>query len=513
MKTIKLRKLLRFGLALLGGSLFLWNCESNGELSIQENYQGYEPIEQSEAKITIDAIISNGGRLFQRGGSSLVIDNSSLHYTEVKNTNLSLPTFSANLNEKVNTKVFMVKKEGIIYTCLYHCIPLERDYKENDPFSGKIIITTIDGKFINGYKVEQGVFVSKYIKRIELSERARTMNPSDYDCTDYGTDFCDQELDEVNISSGGGGGGNTDSSGSGGINIVTNPISTQGWINLNLSGGSSGSGGGGGGGSNSDGGGSSDSSDDDMPLFPCDNPTPDGCEEDKIINNLTNECAHTIFEYIRNEKDISEFDTNQYFGSNLTFSGDILNLFDKSNQSNYIIGNGSLSGTNASTSSSPQTQNTTTILSNDYLKDATTLSIARTIIHESIHAYLNVKYYSYPDFQDKPFRLKLIKYAQDNGYTDYQRLHHEFMGQYVNAIASSLFQWDKTQNPRDIYHSWDYYYSMAFGGLFYKDSNGNLIDTDSFKELVPSQSDRNNIRAILKNEQDGNNAAKGKKCN
>lgn len=53
---------------------------------------------------------------------------------------------------------------------------------------------------------------------------------------------------------------------------------------------------------------------------------------------------------------------------------------------------------------------------------------------------------------------------------------------------------------------------MAFGGLFYKDSNGNLVETDSFKKLIPNQSDRDIIKKILKNEQDGNSSAKGQKC-
>lgn len=57
---------------------------------------------------------------------------------------------------------------------------------------------------------------------------------------------------------------------------------------------------------------------------------------------------------------------------------------------------------------------------------------------------------------------------------------------------------------------------MAFGGLFFQkiDVNGNQIqvETDSFKALVPNQSDRDKIRNILINEQDGNSNAQGEKC-
>jgi len=96
------------------------------------------------------------------------------------------------------------------------------------------------------------------------------------------------------------------------------------------------------------------------------------------------------------------------------------------------------------------------------------------------------------------------------------------MGQYIDAIAYSLYEWDKDygtgKNLMNITNSddllgWDYYYSMAFGGMFYKDSNGNIIETDSFIELIPNQTDRNLIIQILYDEQEGNSNSKGTKCN
>ena len=71
----------------------------------------------------------------------------------------------------------------------------------------------------------------------------------------------------------------TSSSGNNGytyVYIYTNPVSSQGWMNLNLSGNNSS---GGGGSSNGGNGGSSNNAG--MPLFPCDNPTPHGCEEEE----------------------------------------------------------------------------------------------------------------------------------------------------------------------------------------------------------------------------------------
>ncbi|CDF80964.1 hypothetical protein BN863_32520 [Formosa agariphila KMM 3901] len=86
------------------------------------------------------------------------------------------------------------------------------------------------------------------------------------------------------------------------------------------------------------------------------------------------------------------------------------------------------------------------------------------------------------------------------------------MGQYVDAIAMSLLTWDiEYGTGGDL--GWDYYRSMALGGLFQVDSNGNIVtETDAFKALVPELIDRQNISKTLTNEQNGNSNAKGTKC-
>ena len=205
-----------------------------------------------------------------------------------------------------------------------------------------------------------------------------------------------------------------------------------------------------------------------------------------------------------------------------TFSESILKLFNESKTVNLTIANGDLEGTNGTTTV------TSITISNTYLEKATQLSIARTMIHEMIHAYLNVKYSSpllFDPDNGYDFRLKMDKYAIDNGIANINsnEFHHEFMGQYIDAMAASLLIWDEKYGSRTNL-GWEYYRSMAFGGLVYvkKDAKGNAIlddagnpiyeDTDSFKSLVPNKSDREKINDILKNEQYGNRNAKGKKC-
>lgn len=122
------------------------------------------------------------------------------------------------------------------------------------------------------------------------------------------------------------------------------------------------------------------------------------------------------------------------------------------------------------------------------------------------------------------FRLKMEKFAIDNGIASINsnEFHHEFMGQYVDAMAASLLNWDEKYGTGGIKTKdsagnnvldWEYYRSMAFGGLFQMDENGNIIsETDSFKKLVLDANKRKEIASNLTNEQNGKANAKSTKC-
>lgn len=188
---------------------------------------------------------------------------------------------------------------------------------------------------------------------------------------------------------------------------------------------------------------------------------------------------------------------------NMSFSAAVQQLFNESTKFNYVIKVGTLNGVTASTNYTSKI--ITTEVSRSYLQNATRLSIARTMIHESTHAFLVYKLKSNAEFS-----VLLNSFAKQNGYTSLNRVHHEFMIQYVNAIAHSLFKWDLNHGSgKDL--GWDYYYSMAFGGLLY-DKNGKLKEVDAFKALIPKRKDRKKILLIIENEQNGNKNAKGKKC-
>lgn len=125
------------------------------------------------------------------------------------------------------------------------------------------------------------------------------------------------------------------------------------------------------------------------------------------------------------KKDIKQKMQNPIPNVSFTFSESILKLFNDSDTFNLTIANGHLKGANGSTKGASIT------ISNDYLKKATDLSIARTMIHETVHAYLNVRYTQVLSFEDGfDFKLKMEKFAIDNGIANINsnKFHHEFMG-------------------------------------------------------------------------------------
>ena len=119
--------------------------------------------------------------------------------------------------------------------------------------------------FLNGYKVIDGIFLSQFKQKANSENASETFRKDakpDDDDDDYWWDL--GTLDGLDLPTAGAGRGTI---------VFTNfhnPVSNQGWLNLNLSGSLFGAAGGG------------SSNLGEMPLFSCDNPTPRGCEEEEL---------------------------------------------------------------------------------------------------------------------------------------------------------------------------------------------------------------------------------------
>lgn len=165
-----------------------------------------------------------------------------------------------------------------------------------------------------------------------------------------------------------------------------------------------------------------------------------------IYNQLTNPCAREIFTNLKRDHLNSPFKNgNQNPLAEFDFAAEIYELFEKSKEFDLIIENGNLEGRNGSTRPiyNPATGNKEIwiTLSNEYLNNATRLSIARTIIHEMVHGYIIHELYS-GNFEFNQFFDENFKSIYDNNNQDPNRSHHELMGAYVEMMAFSLKKWD-----------------------------------------------------------------------
>ena len=465
----------KIGIFLFGISSLLFNCSDENNIDLIENLSieqvnNFQSIETDEAKNLINKIVTKNKNQFHKGGFSVTIDEKSLYFSEVKKTNLNIPTFSASVKPNIHSKVFMVKKQDSVYTCLYNYIPFEN--KNADFLSGAIIISTIDGVFINGYKVIDGVFVSQYKQEMNSETAPKTFRKDaepDDDWWDLGS------LDEISLTLSGAGGGSIF------FTNFHNPVSNQGWMNLNLSGSLFGAGGG-----NPNGGNGGSSNSGEMPLFPCDNPTPRGCEEedDQIFNELTGKADCVYQKMVDNNSNINWILENFKDGN-------------KPSQFNlkFEMSTALVNTTNASTSKSG---NTFIIKINaNTLSNRTSLDLARTIIHEGVHARLREFLHRKGGILSKKDFPGVYEYYRTYG----KNWDHQQMADYYRStIAKGLKQFDKGQRSDQFYND------MAWEGLAnIIDANNkpNQIYTEAWKKRTVVE--KNRVKSTIANEKKNGN--------
>ena len=170
--------------------------------------------------------------------------------------------------------------------------------------------------------------------------------------------------------------------------------------------------------------------------------------EEFIINQLNNPCAVEVFKELakgsRTITDMTGF-------SSLNIFPWMLDLFRQGGKFNYQIEDVNLGNLNAKTLP-PNSQGTIIIqLDNNYVNNATSLSIARTIIHETVHAYM-----VYISKTDLEFRKELNNYYQVHNQS-LNDAHHGMMSQYLLGMAVSLYNWDKKFGPTTGNLGFDYY--------------------------------------------------------
>ncbi|MBC9912757.1 hypothetical protein [Chitinophaga varians] len=135
----------------------------------------------------------------------------------------------------------------------------------------------------------------------------------------------------------------------------------------------------------------------------------------------------------------------------------------------------------------------TTIDDSKY-KNATTFVVARTLLHEAVHAYIVTRFGTNPITANQTYG-DLVEYY--NRTQDANGAHHMTMATFVSSIADALQGFGELNG---IITDRQFYEDMAWGGL---------TSTQAFKSLpIATQNRINNVLSVEQNGVDMNGAAK-----
>lgn len=195
----KFKNYFKIGVLLSCVLLAVYSCSDNEPISIEQSNVKYQPIAHNEAANFFNAFKSKLTDNKPTNNLNLKIDEASLNFLPIENTDLLMPVFKATTkNIDIISEVFLVKVEDTICAFLFNRIP----YKETQTeyFSGIISITELNGHFVNGYRIENGIFVSKFVR---FAQNFKYDPASGGECDedlDPRSIFCNQTLGEVVIS-------------------------------------------------------------------------------------------------------------------------------------------------------------------------------------------------------------------------------------------------------------------------------------------------------------------------
>ncbi|WP_131537141.1 hypothetical protein [Pedobacter nototheniae] len=141
----------------------------------------------------------------------------------------------------------------------------------------------------------------------------------------------------------------------------------------------------------------------------------------------------------------------------------------------------------------------TTTFDSGKFNDASDLSVARTMMHESIHAYLIAFFKT----DQQSFITTYPEMVNEWGtYQNWNETHHsQFVKTFVSDLGIALQGYGI---GRGYDFSDQFYQDLAWGGLTHTlDASGNPIETSWFKSAVPNPNDRKRILDNIQAEQYG----------
>ena len=230
-------------------------------------------------------------------------------------------------------------------------------------------------------------------------------------------------------------------------------------------------------------------------------------DKELIISNTVPECVKTVINKLINDNAyVSLLNLPDFVKNELNLVGNIFDVFNNSNEYhlNFKVANlppnSQGQDRNATTNYNSSTKGFDVILNSDYVENATDLAISRTIIHESLHAYISLIYHTQP-FSN--LRQSMSYLLSTNGNNENSAQHILMTKQFLEGIAKSLETWDNSSLSNNNYYK---YLSWSRG----------MLSTPAFNSLSTAM--KNNIISANINEgqanQSANSSAQGiKNCN
>ena len=481
-----MRKFLDFKLLVIVFASFVFvNCNSdelNEDLpneQLIENITGasfgkYQQLNLEEALGFVNDIKlerpSKGGGMGVRNADSdflVGVDAGSLAFDAVEGTELKIPRLKARLKStEVESTMFLIKLQDSTHGFLMNIVK-DKDITDED-FSGIIGITDLEGKFINGYRVKNGVFISQFVvaknqkPKDSVKETKSSLSYTTRTFLGIGWMSGTIHLEEVTVYA--------SEEPSGSKEDDTDGLD-MGLINYFGGGGYSfGFFGGSGSGSDDFGSGEIGGGKSSKEVFPCDDPI-NGCDEDDKIDDDELEGKAKCLNDLLDEKGNSFVkDIFSKFKGNSTFDIKIVS------EDKVFVNEKEVNGA----TSKPINDLITIYISTTSANKRSALEVARTILHEYIHAdiyrKLDVKYNA-----DKELDFKKT-------YLAYKSQHEAMGALYITSLRDALRDFHKTVLTDDYnkytYYlgepSLDFYEALAWRGL-------KEHDVQAWKDLSPDR--------------------------
>ncbi|WP_142683833.1 hypothetical protein [Chitinophaga polysaccharea] len=188
-----------------------------------------------------------------------------------------------------------------------------------------------------------------------------------------------------------------------------------------------------------------------------------------IRDSLTHPCLINILERIRG------------LGQTYTLGIMIRKIDGNAPGWNWTIKEGKL-GTGLNAQTHVEGRSVTTVLNYDVLKNATELSIARTIFHEAVHAHISLYFINDPINANKSYPDIVNAYINSKN-PDYNKIQHDQMiNFFVGEIAEAMFRYG---NAAGYTEKIGIYSDLAWGGLDFW--NNSQVMTQQAKERIQAR--------------------------